>query len=163
MAHDLRTTIAPVYDDILSRLLKLLTRSISAEALTVLLETFNTLFRFLLVPSIHPELLASTWTAIKSTLPRCLPEVQRAMAEVWGSVLRKLKSAAREQAVLLLATSAENVDDASAWVLVYACKVRVHMMVSPFSIAYAPLVCVSNPTHLYTLYHLAAHRIQPQK
>lgn len=123
MAHDLRTTIAPVYNDILGRLLKLLARSISAEALTVLLETFNTLFRFLLVPSIHPKLLESTWTAIKATLPRCLPEIQRAMAEVWGSVLRKLKSAAREQAVQLLAAGAEDVDDASAWVLVFACKV----------------------------------------
>lgn len=130
MAHDLRTTIAPVYDDIVSRLLKLLQRSISPEALTVLLETFNTLFRFLLVPSIHLDLLESTWTSIKSTLPKCLPEIQRAMAEVWGSVLRKLKTAAKEKAVHLLAAGAgagagatnDDVDDASAWVLVYACK-----------------------------------------
>ncbi|RXW23686.1 hypothetical protein EST38_g2153 [Candolleomyces aberdarensis] len=122
MAHDLRTTIAPVYDDIVGRLLKLLQRSISPEALTVLLETFNTLFRFLLVPSIHLELLESTWTSIKSTLPKCLPEIQRAMAEVWGSVLRKLKSTAKEKAVQLLAAGADDVDDASAWVLVYACK-----------------------------------------
>ncbi|KAF6761032.1 U3 snoRNP protein Utp20 [Ephemerocybe angulata] len=122
MAHDLRTTLAPVYDDIIRRLLKHLTRSISPEALTYLLETFNTLFRFLLVPSIHPELLDSTWSSIKSTLPKCLPEIQRAMAEVWGSVLRKLKTTARERAVTLLAESAEGVDDASAWVLVYACK-----------------------------------------
>ncbi|KAJ2918304.1 hypothetical protein MD484_g2111, partial [Candolleomyces efflorescens] len=132
MAHDLRTTIAPVYDDIVSRLLKLLQRSISPEALTVLLETFNTLFRFLLVPSIHLDLLESTWTSIRSTLPKCLPEIQRAMAEVWGSVLRKLKTTAKEKAVHLLAAGAGatnhdgggggDVDDASAWVLVYACK-----------------------------------------
>ncbi|EAU91851.2 U3 snoRNP protein Utp20 [Coprinopsis cinerea okayama7 len=120
--HDLRTTIAPAYNDLLDRLLNLLAKSISPTALTSLLETFNCLFRYLLVPSIHLDLLEHTWTRIKATLPKCLPEIQRAMAEVWGSVLRKLKSTARVKAVTLLAAEAEVVDDASAWVLVYACK-----------------------------------------
>ncbi|TFK26306.1 U3 snoRNP protein Utp20 [Coprinopsis marcescibilis] len=122
MAHDLRTTIAPAYIDVLQRLLKLLARSISPAAVTTLLETFNSLFRYILVPSIHLELLEQTWGMIKATLPQCIPEIQRAMAEVWGSVLRKLKTAARTKAVTMLAAEAEIIDDASAWVLVFACK-----------------------------------------
>ncbi|KAF6761034.1 hypothetical protein DFP72DRAFT_1002832 [Ephemerocybe angulata] len=151
MTHDLRTTLAPVYDDIIRRLLKHLTRSISPEALTYLLETFNTLFRFLLVPSIHPELLDSTWSSIKSTLPKCLPEIQRAMAEVWGSVLRKLKTTARERAVTLLAESAEGVDDASAWVLVYACKSVSQTLHTATSSIFSPLLA----------YHLKTDNPEP--
>lgn len=161
MAHDLRTTLAPVYDDILARLLKLLARSISPEALTVLLETFNTLFRFLLVPSIHLELLQSTWSAVKKTLPKCLPEIQRAMAEVWGSVLRKLKSAAREQAVKLLAESAEGVDDASAWVIVFACKVR-SFPTNYFSCTNLCPVRLANFTYRNTVYHLTSPHLLPR-
>jgi hypothetical protein len=45
------------------------------------------------------------------------------MAEVWGSVLRRLKTAPRAKAVTLLAKNLEGVEDASAWAIVYACKV----------------------------------------
>ncbi|KAG6844945.1 hypothetical protein H0H87_002278 [Tephrocybe sp. NHM501043] len=120
MAHDLRTTLAPIYEDMLTRLLKLLPRSISAPALTALLETFSALFKFLLVPT--PGLLEETWNAVRATLPGCLPEIQRAMAEVWGSVLRRLKPAAREEAVRLLADQTAGIDDAAAWVVVFASK-----------------------------------------
>jgi len=162
MAHDLRTTLAPVYNDLIERLLKHLMRSISPEALTVLLETFNTLFRFLLVPSIHPELLEATWVSIKTTLPKCLPEIQRAMAEVWASVLRKLKSSTREKAVQLVAASASGVDDASAWVFVYACKVNFLVLEhgfrltpsSPFLKLYTPLLLPSSRLSLTTTYPL---------
>ncbi|KAI9063947.1 hypothetical protein FKP32DRAFT_1603293 [Trametes sanguinea] len=44
LAHDLRTTLAPEYPRILKRLLQLLPRSLSAEALTALLATFTALF-----------------------------------------------------------------------------------------------------------------------
>jgi U3 small nucleolar RNA-associated protein 20 len=124
MAHDLRTTLSPVYPDLLHRLLALLPRSISAPALTTLLETFSSLFRYLLIPSINLDLLEKTWNLLRSTLPKCLPEIQRAVAEVWASALRKMKSGAREKAITLLATNARGVEDASTWVFVYACKVR---------------------------------------
>lgn len=124
MTHDLRTTLSPVYSNILDHLLKLLPRAITAAALTALLETFSTLFKFLLVPAIQITLLEQTWTAMRSILPKCLPEIQRAMAEVWGSVLRRLKTNVREKAVTLLAENAEGVEDTSAWVIVFACKVR---------------------------------------
>ncbi|KAF7330551.1 DRIM domain-containing protein [Mycena venus] len=133
ITHDLRMTLSPVYlDPILPRLLALLLRSktISAPALTALLATFAALFKFLLIPASSSsglELLEKTWTCIQDILPRCLPEVQRAMAEVWGGVLRRLKPEAKEKAVVLLAgsvitQSADKVEDAAAWCLVYACK-----------------------------------------
>jgi len=124
MAHDLRTTLSPIYPELLQGLLDLLPRSILAPALTALLETFSSLFRYLLIPSVQFALLETTWHKICQVLPRCLSEVQRAMAEVWGSVLRRMKSASRERAVALLAQHAHQMEDASAWVVVFACKVR---------------------------------------
>jgi U3 small nucleolar RNA-associated protein 20 len=123
MAHDLRTTLLPAYPDLLERLLQLLPRSISAPALTALLETLSSLFKYLLVSSIDSELLERTWSSMCGVLPRCLSEVQRAVAEVWGAVLRRLKASAREKAVELLAADIKGIEDACAWILVFACKV----------------------------------------
>ncbi|KAJ7773254.1 hypothetical protein B0H16DRAFT_1304430, partial [Mycena metata] len=121
ITHDLRMTLSPVYlDPVLPRLLALLLRSkiISAPALPALLATFAALFKFLLIPaSVRQELqlLEKTWTCIRDILPRCLPEVQRAMSEVWGGVLRRLKPEAKEAGSLKFKTAA-------AWCAVYACK-----------------------------------------
>ncbi|KAK7030946.1 U3 snoRNP protein [Paramarasmius palmivorus] len=104
LAQDLRSTLEPVYEDILERLLRLSTRTILPEALTTLLSTLSTLFKYLLIPVAEPSLLEKTWSAVCQTIPKCLPEVQRALAEVWGNVLRKLKAALRETAVVLVAT-----------------------------------------------------------
>lgn len=123
MLHDLRTTLSPVYPDLLDHLLNLLPRSISAPALTALLATFSSLFKYLLVPSVPLQLLEETWSSIRNTLPKCLPEVQRAMAEVWGSVVRRLKLIAREKAVTLIADNVDGIEDTSAWIFVFACKV----------------------------------------
>ncbi|KAF7327783.1 DRIM domain-containing protein [Mycena kentingensis (nom. inval.)] len=130
LTHDLRTTLSPVYlDPVLPRLLSLLksSKNISAQALTTLLATLAAVFKFLLVPEQGLGLLETTWGQIRDVLPRCLPDVQRALAEVWGGVLRRLKSAAKEHALVLLCESAadedgKNVEDAVAWCLVYACK-----------------------------------------
>jgi len=124
MAHDLRTTISPVYPELLDRLLSLLPRSISAPALTALLETFSSLFRYLLIPGIDPKLLDQTWSKICAVLPKCLGEIQRALAEVWGGVLRRMKAGPREKAAILLAENAGILEDATAWVVVFACKVK---------------------------------------
>ncbi|KAH0588866.1 hypothetical protein H2248_004657 [Termitomyces sp. 'cryptogamus'] len=120
MAHDLRTTLSPIYTNILTHLLKLLLRPISASALTALLETFSALFKFLLLPS--PELLEGTWEQLRATLGSCLPEIGRAMAEVWGAILRRFTTATREKAVKLLMVHVEGVEDAAAWVIIFACK-----------------------------------------
>ena len=124
ITHDLRTTLSPAYTDILTRLLNLLPRSLSPAALTVLLETFSSLFKYLLVPAISTTLLEQTWAGVRAILPNCLPEIQRAMAEVWASLLRRLKTTSREKAVVLLAESVVDVEDAMAWIFVYACKVH---------------------------------------
>jgi hypothetical protein len=123
MLHDLRTTISPVYPDLLDRLLSLLPRSISSPALTALLETLSSLFRYLLIPDIDPKLMDQTWSKICTVLPKCLGEVQRAVAEVWAGVLRRMKAGPREKAARLLAENAGILEDASAWVVVFACKV----------------------------------------
>ncbi|KAG6860769.1 hypothetical protein C0995_007801 [Termitomyces sp. Mi166 len=120
MAHDLRTTLSPIYSDVLTHLLKLLPRFISAPALTALLETFSALFKFLLVPS--PDLLEETWEQLRATLRNCFPEIRRAMAEVWGSILRRFKPAVRAKAVNLLTAHVEGAEDAVAWIIVSACK-----------------------------------------
>ncbi|TFY83749.1 hypothetical protein EWM64_g255 [Hericium alpestre] len=122
LAHDLRSTIIPSYSDILASLLRFLPRSISAPSLTVLLATFSALFKYLLVSSTDISLLEKTWVAVRKQLPTCNPEVQRAMAEAWGSLLRRSKTSTREGATRLMLQNLDGVEDACAWALVYACK-----------------------------------------
>lgn len=125
LAHDLRTTLGPEYPRVLRRLLKLLPRSLSAEALTALLATFSALFKYVLVPSVDSQLLEQAWATFHEVLPKCHPEVQRAIAEVWGATLRRLKVSLREDCVrILAASSGEGLGDACAWIFVTACKVR---------------------------------------
>ena len=152
MAHDLRTTISPVYPDLLDRLLSLLPRSISAPALTALLETFSSLFRYLLIPGIDPKLLDQTWSQICAVLPKCLGEIQRALAEVWGGVLRRMKAGPREKAANLLAENAGNIEDATAWVIVFACKVIFFLSFFTFCInknSSTIIVGISNVAHVF--------------
>jgi hypothetical protein len=42
-----------------------------------------------------------------------------------GFVLRRLKSVTRQRAVVLMAQNLEGVEDASAWIVVFACEVRM--------------------------------------
>ena len=114
-----------MYYDVLDRLLRLLPRSLSPPSLTALLETFSVFFKFLLVPATDPSaILDRTWSSIRSALLKCSHEVQRAMAEVWASVLRRLKVASREKAIALLTADVNGIEDAIAWVFVFACKVQ---------------------------------------
>ncbi|KAJ3744880.1 armadillo-type protein [Lentinula detonsa] len=122
ITQDLRVTLAPMYPQLLDRLLQLSARSISSEVLTILLSTLSALFKYLLVPSTDSALLEQTWPVFLLTLPKCLPEIQRALAEVWGSVLRRLKPGLRSKAMVLLAQDLKGIDDAAAWCLVSACK-----------------------------------------
>lgn len=125
LAHDLRTTLAPEYPRVLKRLLRLLPRSLSAEALTALLATFSALFKYVLVPSADAELLGQAWAAFCEVLPQCHPEVQRATAEVWGATLRRIKMSLRESCVHNIAASSNSgLGDVCAWIFVTACKVR---------------------------------------
>lgn len=113
-----------MYKALLERLLDVLSRPLAAPTLTTLLATLSELFRYLLVPSIYLNLLQQTWLLFRSALLNCNPEVQRAAAEVWASVLRRLKTSARDEAVTLMSTNMIGVEDACSWMLVSACKVR---------------------------------------
>jgi U3 small nucleolar RNA-associated protein 20 len=121
---DLRTTLSPVYSSLLEHLFGLFSRTLSAQALASLLETLSSLFRFLLIPAVNPKLLDETWNVLCSVLPTCLAEIQRAVAEVWAGVLRRLKTTPRDNAVLLLATTT-GLEDATAWTIVFSCKVSL--------------------------------------
>lgn len=122
--HDLRSIILPSYDDLLNRLLRLLPRPISAAALTTLLATFSSLFRHLLVPATESDIVQRTWKSVCAVLPECNSEVQRAIAEVWGSLLRRLRSSRREAAVEVMASDPGGVEEACTWAYIFACKVR---------------------------------------
>jgi U3 small nucleolar RNA-associated protein 20 len=87
------------------------------------LETLSALFKYLLIPSSDELLVESTWSQLRDIIPKANTEVQRAVAEVWGSVLRRLKLASREKAVRSLAFHLEGVSDPAAWAMVFACKV----------------------------------------
>lgn len=140
---DLRTTITPSYLTVLDPLLALLprcrTEGISAETLERVMRTLGALWKWVLIPSLTtatgPEesLLEKTWTRLTSTLIRCTPEVQRALAEVWGAgVLRRLKNDGdwRTRGVQMLGECArggdlegKGMEDMCAWSVVYACQV----------------------------------------
>ena len=102
----------------LSRLLKLLPRSLHAETLTALLETLSALFKYVLIPS---DTMDHVWTHFVEVLPKCNPEVQRVVSELWGNALRRMKSAARESCVVTILNNASA--DVGAWIFVTACKV----------------------------------------
>ncbi|EKM53531.1 uncharacterized protein PHACADRAFT_99272, partial [Phanerochaete carnosa HHB-10118-sp] len=64
--------------------------------------------------------IEETWAAFAQVLPKCDPEVQRVVAELWGTTIRRLKAAVREQCVLSIVSAAS--PDVSSWVFVSACK-----------------------------------------
>ena len=121
--HDLRSIILPSYDDLLNRLLQFLPRPVSAAALTALLATFSSLFKHLLVPATESDIVQRTWKRVCVVLRGCNSEVQRAMAEVWGSLLRRLRASRREVAVEAMAEDLGGVEVACAWAYIFSCKV----------------------------------------
>jgi U3 small nucleolar RNA-associated protein 20 len=123
LTHDLRSVLSPKYLDITTRLTGLLPRSLSAPTFTALLETFSSIFKYLLIPSTEDNSVSLTWQRMHDVLPKANVEVQRAMAEVWGATLRRLKGARRQEALEALASELNHVEDFAAWVLVFACKV----------------------------------------
>ncbi|KAI0782968.1 armadillo-type protein [Abortiporus biennis] len=117
LCHDLRTTISPLSVAVLDCLLKLLPRSLSAATFTVLLESLSALFKYVLIPL---DVMERTWSSFEQVLPKCNPEVQRVVAELWGNALRRMKSATREKCTLLIVGTADA--DVAAWIFVSTCK-----------------------------------------
>lgn len=155
LSHDLRTTIAPLYRPVLDRLLKLLPRIIPAETLKILLETFSVIFKYVAIPA---EAIDETWSAFAEVLPKCDPEVQRTVAELWGMTVRRLKTQARERLVLSVVAGAS--PDVSSWVFVSACKVRSQMLQSECNTEGIP-VCLANSPHYYYIYICTSSSLSP--
>ena len=118
LLHDLRSTLVPQYEQLLAVLLPLSAKSLGPEVLPVYLQTVSTLFKYLLLP--QPASLPSTWTSVQSTLRSCTPEMQRMLGEVFGTVIRKLKSEDRLQMVQLLVDEQGDLENAIAWIFVSA-------------------------------------------
>ncbi|KZO93884.1 hypothetical protein CALVIDRAFT_600365 [Calocera viscosa TUFC12733] len=95
LIYDLRTTLAPVYSRILDSLLARLNSKLPQKTLQALLNALSSLFKYLLVPSTASPILQETWTKIAAVL-REGGEIARVVSEVWGKVIRRLKSAERE-------------------------------------------------------------------
>jgi U3 small nucleolar RNA-associated protein 20 len=124
LTQDLRATLLPSYKDILDRLVYILMQSLPAASFTALLTAFSSVFKNVLIPSSDMDLFKTTWVSLRGAIPRCIPEAQKAIAEVWGLVLRVTKSPARETLALTMAESLEDIEDACAWMFVFACKVK---------------------------------------
>lgn len=124
LTDDLRTTLCPSYDIIISALLRLLPRTLPPTTLTIVLATISSVFKHLLLPTLTQELLEATWAAIADVLPKCQSEIQRAVGEAWGGVVRRFKTELRPLIVSLMVDTLEGREDAIAWVFVSACKVR---------------------------------------
>lgn len=118
------------------------------DTLTILLATFTSIFKLLVVPSSDVLILTDTWTAIRQVLPKCLSEVQRAVAEVWAAVIRRLKVVVRDRVVHFLAETIEGAEDATAWVVVYACKVSFSLS-ECFPLANLLAVSIANLAYFY--------------
>jgi len=113
LLHDLRSTLAPQYEQLLAVLLPLSTKSLAPEVLPVYLQTVSTLFKYLLLP--QPDFLPSTWAAVQSALRSCTLEMQRMLGEVIGVMIRKLKSEDRLQMVQMLVDEQGDLENAIAW------------------------------------------------
>jgi len=118
LLHDLRSTLAPQYEQLLAVLLPLSTKSLAPEVLPVYLQTVSTLFKYLLLP--QPDRLSSTWSSVQSALRSCTLEMKRMLGEVVGTMIRKLKLEGRLQMVQLLVDERDDLDNAIAWILVSA-------------------------------------------
>jgi U3 small nucleolar RNA-associated protein 20 len=152
LVHDIRTTLSPSYEEILSHLVALLPQRISADAITALLASFSALFKHVLIPSGDLQLAERTWAYFKNILPKCNSEVQRATAEVWGTTLRKIKSASRAALVQLLVTDLNGIEDMSAWTFVFACKVcaQASLVIACLDILLA-IVCRTEPSYCHPI------------
>jgi len=118
LLRDLRSTLAPQYEQLLAVLLPLSAKSLGPEVLPVYLQTVSTLFKYLLLP--QPDCLSSTWTSVQSALRSCTLEMQRMLGEVVGTIIRKLKLEDRFQMVQLLVDEQADLENAIAWTFVSA-------------------------------------------
>ena len=108
----------PKYEPIWNALLSQATRSLPPTTLEVYIQTLSSFLKTLLLPK--PSNLTVSWQTLASTIKKCRPDVQRMLAEVWATVLRRFKADARVEATTMLVQDLESIPDAIAWVYVSA-------------------------------------------
>lgn len=117
----MRDTLRPYYTLLLNALLAPLPKSPSADTLSTLLATLSSLFKNLLKTTI-PD-IEETWHLLTIAMDKCNPEIQRALAEVWALVLRRVKGDTRKQVLQIILRDLPVLRDTITWIFVYAFQV----------------------------------------
>ncbi|KAH9067708.1 armadillo-type protein [Lactarius vividus] len=81
------------------------------------------------------------------------------MAEVWGSLLRRLRAPQREALVELMAEELAGVEDACAWAYIYSCKSVSQTLHTTAPSIIAPLVKVHLRSQQHALTHICIRRL----
>jgi U3 small nucleolar RNA-associated protein 20 len=118
LLYDLRTTLTPKYEAIWDTLLAQATRSLPPAAFEVYVQTLSLFLKHLLLPS--PEHCNLTWNKLSATIRKCRPDVRHKLAEVWGTIFRRLKTENRREITSLMLESLSTIQDAMAWIYITA-------------------------------------------
>lgn len=127
LIYDLRQTLLPAAPQILQTLLSLLPRKLSPDALELLLTALTTYIKYLVISSLF--LVEPTWSALlAAACTSAQPAHIRMLAEVWGHLLRKLKTPERQRTVWLLVSSlqggSETEAEFAAWCVIEATRAK---------------------------------------
>jgi U3 small nucleolar RNA-associated protein 20 len=126
LAHDLRTTMMPMYLPIIQELLPLLLRKLNPAASEELLATLLAIFKYILIPSLPSAMLRDTWRQLRHPFIESSKDGRRMLGEVWGAVIRRLPSDERTKLVSMMLYSLleePELRDSIAWAFVAACQV----------------------------------------
>ncbi|KAF8608156.1 hypothetical protein BDV93DRAFT_486731 [Ceratobasidium sp. AG-I] len=123
--YDLRQTLLPVAPQILSTLLSLFARKLPPDTFELLLTALTTHLKYLVVT--NPTLVESSWPAfVAAASSSTQPAHVTMLAEVWGHLLRKLKTEDKARAAELLVQSLETEQEAEfvTWCVVEATRAK---------------------------------------
>jgi hypothetical protein len=134
LLHDLRSTMVPMYGPLLQALLPLTARKLEPEALTELLSTLLSFFKYLLIPALQKadttpspsSVLSLTWRELCKTFEECGDDGRRMLGEVWGATLRRMSANQRSTATAMMIKSLgmkPAFRDGIAWAVVEASQV----------------------------------------
>jgi U3 small nucleolar RNA-associated protein 20 len=153
LLHDLRTTLTPKYEALWNALLSQASRSLPPGTLETYIQTLSLFLKHLLLP--EPSNIALTWHKLATTIKRCRPDVQRMLAEVWATVLRRLKAEARVEMTMLLVEAVDALPDAIAWMCISAFQTTsttLHTSTIPLlSLLWDTSLRVDNDEAMFTL------------
>ncbi len=119
-------------------------RKLSPQTLTSILQTLSSLFRYILIPTTGSNLLPlikPSWQLLVNAMCGLLrrkglgasgEEIERMLAECWGSFIRRIKKDdARSMAVSLLVEDLERCEGGVAWSFISALQVRIITHLAP--------------------------------